>query len=92
MQLRFAHGILINDTEGLLEGNGKQTRYVQIRRQQDNSSTATEASHTGSSGLQARLSITCPVFLLATSPATRHIRRARRYVAATGTCSPCTLV
>ena len=35
MRLLFERGIRINETEGLLAGNGKQTCYVQIRRQQD---------------------------------------------------------
>jgi hypothetical protein len=33
--LLFEHGALLPDPDGLLEGKGKQTRYVDIRRQQD---------------------------------------------------------
>lgn len=33
--LLFEYGILLPDPDSLLEGNGKQTRYVDIRRQQD---------------------------------------------------------
>lgn len=35
MWLLFEYGILLPDPDCLLEGNGKQTRYVDIRRRQD---------------------------------------------------------
>ena len=35
VRLLFEHGILLPDPDRLLVGNGKQTRYVDIRRQQD---------------------------------------------------------
>lgn len=35
MRLLFERGALLPDPDGLLEGTGKQTRYVDIRRQQD---------------------------------------------------------
>ena len=35
VRLLFEYGILLPDPASLLEGNGKQTRYVDVRRQKD---------------------------------------------------------
>lgn len=35
VRLLFEHGASLADPDCLLEGDGKQTRYVQVRRQQD---------------------------------------------------------
>ena len=35
VRLLFERGVLLPDPDGLLEGKGKQTRYVDIRRQKD---------------------------------------------------------
>ena len=35
VRLVFEYGALLADPDDLLKGNGKQTRYVQIRRQKD---------------------------------------------------------